>query len=639
MPNYGTKITKIVNGHRVMEYIEIVPSYKVTFTGEPDGITFQVGSDLFVRNQVGVFPDGTYPYIARVSGDTSYGEETGSFTVAGGDLTISETLTRNMYTLTIHAESLADTTLENVDVYINDKLIGKTDTSGNITYRVSGGSYNIIGRRDGFLPSTASITVTANRNLSIVLSELIQGTTGNPTDPPPPPGDGIASITSIPSGAEVSINGAVVGVTPMTKTLSPNTYRYAFKLNAHQDYVGTFRIDSNKVTSVSGALTPIYSSTSISFTATENSVQISNQNTGEVLGYTPVSANISGNQTHAFIARKEGYVDATFSIYAQAGQSYSHHFRMQRIMDYPPHGTIIDTYCQGFDKWGRYHNGTGGTYTQLIEANTVECGYPRNARVTIEDDVKSSTIYLYKNGLSVSPGAPQSELPSADFHFTKNASSIQVSLPTGNYTVVTVPSVSVTNAEDRILGGVVSRTAILNITDPTQSYYLRIINFKEILNRAFVRVETDIVNGSLTDYATRDTMGTCGWSVVSYGESFSIQPHINLNVIGNPGSSNGTHSIRTNVTYAKKYSSSSSFTQTTRANWNFSTIVGILPPGAVVRDASALASSLTATPGFLDNSWILNSTNSSVSFQYRNVNNSSRVFVEYNFTVTWWEKE
>jgi len=44
----------------------------------------------------------------------------------------------------------------------------------------------------------------------------------------------------------------------------------------------------------------------------------------------------------------------------------------------PPHpiaGTLITTYCNGVDKYGTYADGIGGTYNQLIEANSVFCGY------------------------------------------------------------------------------------------------------------------------------------------------------------------------------------------------------------------------------------------------------------------------
>jgi len=42
---------------------------------------------------------------------------------------------------------------------------------------------------------------------------------------------------------------------------------------------------------------------------------------------------------------------------------------------YPSYGTLLSTYCSGVDKWGTYADGVGGTYTALIAANSVDCGY------------------------------------------------------------------------------------------------------------------------------------------------------------------------------------------------------------------------------------------------------------------------
>ena len=41
----------------------------------------------------------------------------------------------------------------------------------------------------------------------------------------------------------------------------------------------------------------------------------------------------------------------------------------------PLQGTLLSTHCVGYDKHGTYANGTGGTYDQLIETNSADCGY------------------------------------------------------------------------------------------------------------------------------------------------------------------------------------------------------------------------------------------------------------------------
>ena len=40
-----------------------------------------------------------------------------------------------------------------------------------------------------------------------------------------------------------------------------------------------------------------------------------------------------------------------------------------------PAGTLLSTYCDGTTKMGTYANGSGGSYNQVIEYNSTECGY------------------------------------------------------------------------------------------------------------------------------------------------------------------------------------------------------------------------------------------------------------------------
>lgn len=42
---------------------------------------------------------------------------------------------------------------------------------------------------------------------------------------------------------------------------------------------------------------------------------------------------------------------------------------------FPANGTLLTTFCSGTTKMGRYANGSGGSYDQAIQTNSVECGY------------------------------------------------------------------------------------------------------------------------------------------------------------------------------------------------------------------------------------------------------------------------
>ena len=42
---------------------------------------------------------------------------------------------------------------------------------------------------------------------------------------------------------------------------------------------------------------------------------------------------------------------------------------------YPTKGTFIKNICKGYDRYGVYADGNGGTYEELIQSNSAECGY------------------------------------------------------------------------------------------------------------------------------------------------------------------------------------------------------------------------------------------------------------------------
>jgi hypothetical protein len=60
----------------------------------------------------------------------------------------------------------------------------------------------------------------------------------------------------------------------------------------------------------------------------------------------------------------------------------------------------LSTYCSGYDQYGSYANGSGGTYSQLIQSNSGACGWPPNEVVTGPTHVPplSSTTITVTNG-------------------------------------------------------------------------------------------------------------------------------------------------------------------------------------------------------------------------------------------------
>ena len=61
----------------------------------------------------------------------------------------------------------------------------------------------------------------------------------------------------------------------------------------------------------------------------------------------------------------------------------------------PGVGDLLGTFCSGtgnLDLWGRYADGFGGEYTQLIQANSVECGYVAPALGTLTSSTVSTSV-------------------------------------------------------------------------------------------------------------------------------------------------------------------------------------------------------------------------------------------------------
>jgi len=42
---------------------------------------------------------------------------------------------------------------------------------------------------------------------------------------------------------------------------------------------------------------------------------------------------------------------------------------------YPARGTLLNTICKGYDEYGKYADGNGGSYDELIQTNSLNCGY------------------------------------------------------------------------------------------------------------------------------------------------------------------------------------------------------------------------------------------------------------------------
>lgn len=97
-------------------------------------------------------------------------------------------------------------------------------------------------------PAFYSITL----NDGDVLEVTLDLNTGLPIEP----GDGILSVTSNPEGASVYADGTLLGVTPLTISLSVGNYEIELQLTGYDTYVTTASVLAGETTEVSATLSP-----------------------------------------------------------------------------------------------------------------------------------------------------------------------------------------------------------------------------------------------------------------------------------------------------------------------------------------------------------------------------------------------
>lgn len=139
-----------------------------------------------------------------------------------------------------------------------------------------------------------------------------------------------------------------------------NEYLHAFTVNGTGS--DTYSATQWELYTSAGALV-----TSGSFSAASNPVSIS-------------SSQVSNNASYMIRARYQGN-----SLGYSPWSDYIHF--STNWAPSPASGTLLSTYCSGVDKYGTYSDGNYGSYNQLIQANSTDCGYtppaPPPARGTL----------------------------------------------------------------------------------------------------------------------------------------------------------------------------------------------------------------------------------------------------------------
>jgi len=153
---------------------------------EVDGEAWEVNAQGQAARQL---PFGTYQYRATAP---RYKPTSGQFTVGKEKHTETITLTPNFSTITFQAPAGSE-------VWVDGERRG----TGTCQVELTAGEYQVECRQESHLATSKVVTVAANQPRTITLDA-------------PRPIYGLLSVSSTPFGAEVTVDGKVVGETPLS---------------------------------------------------------------------------------------------------------------------------------------------------------------------------------------------------------------------------------------------------------------------------------------------------------------------------------------------------------------------------------------------------------------------------------------
>lgn len=135
-------------------------------------------------------------------------------------------------------------------VTLDGTIMGETPSSGSLKLNnIATGTHAVVLNRPGYRQYTATVSVSANTVTEV--SALLQPTAA-------PTGTGGLTVTSTPAGANVFLDNAFVGISPLTlPDVAAGTHTVSMKLDGYQEYSVSTQVNSGAVSTVSAALTKV----------------------------------------------------------------------------------------------------------------------------------------------------------------------------------------------------------------------------------------------------------------------------------------------------------------------------------------------------------------------------------------------
>jgi hypothetical protein len=176
-----------------------------------------------------------------------YQDWTGTVSIAAGSTTyLSPTLVVNPQPQ--YATVSISSNPSGASVYGDGVYIGQTRSGSPLTFtEVKPGVHTLRLTKSGYQDYETTQNVVAGQDyvVSVTLNSVQNPTTGG------------ISVISAPSGAEVYLNNAFKGLTPITlDSLAPGSYTVLVKLSGYQDWQATQQVTAGQTSQISATLIP-----------------------------------------------------------------------------------------------------------------------------------------------------------------------------------------------------------------------------------------------------------------------------------------------------------------------------------------------------------------------------------------------
>lgn len=277
-------------------FVEVNP---ITAQIEIDGLHFQLGQRYLIR---------TGSYQLTLSNPGYY--DTATRLLVGADQ--SQNIPFEMQKLP-GVVSITTTSVDGARVQIDGVDIGLTPL---VDVPIAAGDHQLTIAKDRYLDYGAPISIEGRSQAQAFTARL-------------EPAWATVSLTTSPSGAEVLVDGEVVGTTPLNAELLQGQRNLVLKLAGHKAWQEEFDVLPGADFAVPTViLIPADGLVFIRTNPTEASVTID----GEFVGLTPIEVALTPNENHAITFFKNGYNSGNANIRTQPNQERELNITLEPVL-------------------------------------------------------------------------------------------------------------------------------------------------------------------------------------------------------------------------------------------------------------------------------------------------------------------